>query len=51
MHQVTSYKTREWELTEYEIAEFKPKKTKYALVTPIINEGERFKRLLRETKG
>ena len=51
MHQVTSYKTREWELTEYEMAEFKPKKTKYALVTPIINEGERFKRLLRETKG
>ncbi len=39
------------EIPTYNLFEFSKKKTKYALIIPIINEGEKFKKQLRELKS
>jgi len=38
------------EIPTYNLFEFSKKKTKYALIIPIINEGEKFKKQVRELK-
>lgn len=38
------------EIPEHQVHEFAKKKTKYALIIPIINEGKKFKKQLRELK-
>lgn len=38
------------EIPTYTLSEFSKKKTKYALIIPIINEGEKFKKQIRELK-
>ena len=40
----------DWELPSFTTAEFKPKSTKYAVVIPVINEGERIKTQLVRMK-
>jgi len=40
----------EWELPEFKITEFKPKRTKYCFVVVIWNEGERIKNQLKRMK-
>lgn len=38
------------EIPEYNLFEFAKKKTKYCLIIPIINEGEKFKKVVRDLK-
>lgn len=40
----------DWELPEFRKDEFKPKETKYCLVIPVINEGEKFKKQLQKVR-
>lgn len=42
--------TRDWELPEYKIAEFKKKTTTYCLCIPVINEGNKFKKQIQRLK-
>lgn len=37
-----------WQVPEYEVSEFSPKKHRYALVIPVINEGERIRNQLKQ---
>lgn len=43
-------KHKNWQLPDFGIYEFTPKKTRYCLCVPIINEGEKFKRQLSRMK-
>ncbi len=40
-----------WEIPAHSIEELAPKKTKYCLVIPVINEGERIKKELKEIEA
>jgi dolichol-phosphate mannosyltransferase len=40
----------EWQLPEFEIKEFQPKKNKYCIGLPVINEGQRLKKQLLKMK-
>lgn len=42
--------TSNWQIPEYEIVEYRPKKTKYCICIPIINEGERILKQLDRLK-
>ena len=41
---------RGWELPAYEVGEFAPKRRDYAVVVPVINEGERIQRQLAKMR-
>lgn len=43
-------KTKKWEVPKYSKIEFFKKKNKYALVTPVINEGDRIKNQIQKLK-
>jgi len=40
------YMMKDWELPEYKIIEFRPKRSKYCVCIPVINEGDRIKKQL-----
>lgn len=42
--------SKNWEIPEYSVFDFKTKKTKYCLVIPVINEGEKFKKTAKKIK-
>jgi|GEM_PF-391607 len=44
-----SIDTTDWAVPEHEVQDFMPRKHDYALVVPVINEGERIRRQLKET--
>jgi len=41
---------KDWEVPDFEKFEFKKRKTKYCLVIPVINEGDKFKKQLKKVK-
>ncbi|OGH19938.1 MAG: glycosyl transferase family 2 [Candidatus Levybacteria bacterium RIFCSPHIGHO2_02_FULL_37_13] len=47
---MTSINNKDWELPNFDIIEFGPKKTKYCVGIPVINEGEKFKKQIIEMK-
>jgi dolichol-phosphate mannosyltransferase len=46
--EITSLDTSTWQLPAYETHEFTPRRTRYCVCIPVINEGERILRELRE---
>jgi dolichol-phosphate mannosyltransferase len=46
----SSKHTSKWELPEFEIHNFLPKKNKYCICIPVINEGEKFKKQIVKLK-
>jgi dolichol-phosphate mannosyltransferase len=40
-------KNRNWSVPDFEVAEFWPRRTRYAVLIPVINEGERIRTQLR----
>ena len=44
----TTICTTSWEIPAYEKVVFKPRKSDYCLVIPVINEGDRIKSLLKK---
>lgn len=48
---MTSIDDKDWELPSFDIVEFAPKKTKYCVGIPVINEGEKFKKQIAEIKN
>lgn len=43
--------TKNWQIPNYKLYEFFPKKNKYCLCIPVINEGERFKNQINKIKN
>lgn len=43
-------KTNNWKVPTFEVFEFRPKKTKYAIGVPVINEGDKIQQQLKEMK-
>ena len=42
-----AFKDRNWSVPEFKVAEFRPRTTRYAVLIPVINEGERIRAQLR----
>ena len=45
MTKITQQEINNWQLPEFEIKEFVSKKTDYCICIPVINEGEKLKKL------
>ena len=46
----TEYTPKNWRVPAFEKNVFKPKKTKYCLVIPVINEGGKFQKQIKSLK-
>lgn len=42
---------KDWQIPPFEVFEFSPKKTKYCIGIPVINEGEKIKKQLQQMKS
>lgn len=42
---------KNWQLPKFEVLEFRPKKTKYCICIPVVNEGEKIKKQLQRMKN
>lgn len=43
--------TKSWEIPKHQVFEFGPKRTQYCICIPVVNEGEKFKKQLRDMRS
>lgn len=48
---MSTYDKSRWEVPNHEVSEFAPKRTKYCVCVPVINEGARIQKQLKEMKA
>lgn len=51
MQEGTEVLNNDWQVPEHELQVFSPRVTKYCLVIPVLNEGERLRSMLKKLKG